>query len=169
MADENIYITITDAPITSLMGGVSAGNGGSQNIGGGEENANSSLTSSTSGFVTHQFFNFVQNQAKQIANYSINNIGNFTGNYQTQRQVSEMLSIAGKFKNIGLATLGGFKVGGPVGAVAAGIISVASMAIGDFMQYNSTLVQTQQQNREISILRNISGLDTLNNGSRWGS
>lgn len=167
--DSNIYITITDAPYPQVEGS------GTQTAAAGEAEAavsagsDKKATSSTN-FAKHQVFSFIEAQAKQIINYSIQNIGNFTGNYQTQRQINEVVNIGGRLKNVGMAAIAGATMGGgPVGAVVAAAISIASMAVGDILQYNSLTIQTQQQNREISILKHISGLDALNNGSRWGA
>lgn len=163
----DIYITITDQPYSQN------GDGGS-NLG--ANNQSSSTKSGSSGknavsIIKHQFFNFVESQAKQFISYSIGNIGNFTGNYQTQRQMQEALRIGNMAKNIGMAAISGLTMtgGNPIGALVVAGIATASTAINLIYEDYSLTIQTKQQNREISMMRKISGLDALDNGSRWGT
>lgn len=156
MADGKIYITITDEPV---------GNNGTDTKETKEEKEKGSLFGD---FAKHQFFNFIESQAKQFMNYSIGNIGNFTGNYQTQRQIQESLRIGNMVKGIGMAMIAGAKFGLP-GALIAGGIAIASQAINLAYEDHALTVQTKQQNREIDMMRKISGLDGLTNGSRWSA
>ena len=164
MADGKIYITITDEPVSSKA--TSANTSGTQQSGKKDENDNKN--SLFGDFVKHQFFNFVESQAKQFMNYSISNIGNFTGNYQSQRQVQETLRIGNMAKGVVLSVAAGAKFGLP-GALVAGGIAMASTVINLAYENHSLDVQTKQQNREIAMMRKISGLDALDNGSRWGA
>lgn len=165
MADGKIYITITDEPVSSRA--TSANISGAQQPDKKSENDNKN--SLFGDFAKHQFFNFVESQAKQFISYSIGNIGNFTGNYQTQRQIQETLKIGNMAKNIGMATLSGAMTFGLPGALIAGGIAIASTAINLAYENHVLDVQTKQQNREIAMMRKISGLDGLTNGSRWGA
>ena len=106
----------------------------------------------------HQFKNFVISEAKQMVNYSIGNIGNVTGEYQTHRQVNEGINAIGKVANIANA----FIVGGVVG----GLIAVAGTGINYALQRNSEIIANRQLNNKIDKVRELAGLDTLNNGSR---
>jgi len=162
MADGKIYITITDEPVggTTPKPDTPTPKPDSNN-----ENKNSLFGD----FAKHQFFNFVESQAKQFISYSIGNIGNFTGNYQTQRQIQETLKIGNMAKNIGMAALSGAMTFGLPGALIAGGIAIASTAINLIYEDHSLTVQTKQQNREIAMMRQLSGLDGLTNGSRWGA
>lgn len=161
MADGKIYITITDEPV----GNKPAPKPVSKSAKKEEEEKNNLFTD----FAKHQFFNFIESQAKQFMNYTIGNIGNFTGNYQTQRQIQESLRIGNMVKGVGMATIAGATTFGLPGALIAGGIAIASQAINLIYEDHSLTVQTKQQNREIAMMRKISGLDGLTNGSRWGA
>ena len=158
MADGKIYITITDEPVSN---GKSATDTNTKET---KEEKNDLFGD----FAKHQMFNFVESQAKQFMSYTIGNIGNFTGNYQTQRQMQETLRIGNMVKNIGMSMIAGSKFGLP-GALIAGGIAIASQAINLAYEDHALTIQTKQQNREIEMMRKISGLDGLTNGSRWGA
>lgn len=102
--------------------------------------------------------NFVKSQAKQFVNYSLNNIGNFTGNYQTQRDINAMTSLVNTAIGIGSA----FARFG----VAGGIVAVAGVGINYAYQDYSLYVANNQQNRAISMVRDLSGMNALLDGSR---
>lgn len=118
-----------------------------------------------SSFIKHQFYNFVESQAKQFVGYAINNIGNLTGNYITQNNIQATLNLANTLKGIGLSTLVGAKYG-PVGAAAGLVLSVISTGINYAYADFSYGVQVKQQNRQVKELQKLSGLDALTNGSR---
>jgi len=173
MADGKIYITITDErsgstiPGTDISPGIPKKKDDLGDLRAGKPNSD---TSSLFGdWAKHQFFNFTESQAKQFISYSIGNIGNFTGSYQTQRQIQETLRIGNMVKNVGLSMLAGFKFGGFVGMAITGAIAVSSQTVNLIYEDYSLTVQTKQQNREIDMMRKISGLDGLTNGSRWGA
>ncbi len=96
--------------------------------------------------------------AIQYANWSINNIGNFTGDYQAQREVHATISV-------------GMKIAGFAGAVAAGgiwgaVTYAGAMAFNFALNERANKIQFAKQNYDISQLRQISGLDGLTNGGR---
>lgn len=163
MADGKIYITITDEPVSGKTTSTST-SGSTQD----KKDENDNKNSLFGDFAKHQFFNFVESQAKQFISYSIGNIGNFTGNYQSQRQVQETLKIGNMIKGIAMSVVAGSKFGLP-GALIAGSIAIASTAINLAYENHTLDVQTKQQNREIAMMRQLSGLDGLTNGSRWGA
>jgi len=157
MPDGKIYITISDErKETSQLSSVTE-----------SKQQQQEKTSLFGDFAKHQFFDFVQSQANQFVSYTVSNIGNFTGNYQTQRQVQETLQIGKMITNVGVSMLAGSKFGLP-GALIAGGIAIASQGINLAYQSKTLDVQTKQQNREIEMIRSISGLNELTNGSRWG-
>ena len=163
MADGKIYITITDEPLTKPDQPEPAEPAKPEKIVS-DENKNSLFND----FVKHQMFNFIESQAKTFMNYTLGNIGNFTGNYQTQRQIQETMSLGSRIGSIGLATMQGAKAGGWVGAIVGAAVSITAQGVELGLQNNSLTIQTKQQNREIAMMRKISGLDGLTNGSRWG-
>ena len=113
-----------------------------------------------------QFYNFMTSQAKQFVNYTIGNIGNFTGDYNRQRHVQQIVSIGNSLKAIGISVYAGFTAGGVVGGVIAGALAVASQGINFAYSEYSNNFAIKKQNREITELRKLVGLDSLTNGSR---
>lgn len=170
MDEGKIYITISD---TRSNGG---GNNGGGNDGGSgtsvlqkEINAEDKKADSIDPFknyIQHSFYNFVENQAKQMLNYSISNIGNFTGDYQTQRDIQSIVNVS----NFGVSLITSFMAGMAIGGVAGGIvasgIAVASKGINLGLSEWAGRVNNRNQNYSISQLREISGLDALTNGGR---
>lgn len=167
MDEGKIYITISDTR-----------NGG--NGGGGETPTPSPTPSTATGtsgekepnllgdFIKHKFYNMVQEQAKQLVNYSIGNIGNFTGDYQVQREVETGVKVANIGVNLATTFAGGFIAtgGNIVGGIAAVGFMVASQTINFALQETANRVSNRNQNYNIEQLRNISGLDALTNGGR---
>lgn len=96
--------------------------------------------------------------AIQAANWSLNNIGNFTGDYQKQRQVQAVKGALLK----GAGFVGAVAAGGVLGAVAY----TAAMAVDFTLSETSNQIQFAKQNYDIRQLRQISGLDGLTNGGR---
>lgn len=119
-----------------------------------------------SGYVQHEFYSLVKNKARQIANYTIGNVGFFTGDYQAQREINSALSLASSLKNIGMSIWTGAKVAGGAGAIVAGVTTVASELITYGLQEHTANLENKRTNYNIDRLRQISGLDTLTNGSR---
>lgn len=103
------------------------------------------------------FVRFAEQQAMQAINYTVSNIGNFTGNYLAQQNTQAAVSAIKQAVGI----VSAFAVN-PI----AGAIAVASTAINfGYSEYTANY-NNRKQNREIAILRERSGLDTLTNGSR---
>lgn len=158
MADGKIYIIVTDR----LPGG--GGEPLPDKPRGDTEKEKEGVLSS---FAKHKFFDFIQDQTKQAINYSIGNIGNFTGDYIAQTHAAESIHILNSVMNIGVAAYTGFKTtGSPWGALVAAGISVASMGISAFQEVFATQQQIKRQNRDIDLLRSRSGLNSTNNESR---
>lgn len=151
-----IYITISDVrmdngvtptPQTTSTMPMISGDGGNDNDG-----------ISLNGLINHQFYDFAINTAKQMVDFATENIGNFTGDYYVQRSINNVKSISGDLMAIGV----GFAKGGVVG----GLIATTGVLINRGMQYQLGGVSNRKQNYEISQLREISGLNSLTNGSR---
>ena len=119
-------------------------------------------------FLKHKFYNLVQEQAKQMGRYTLANIGNFTGDYQYQREMNVAMDVLGEAVNLVSAfTTGTMATGGNViGGAVAVAITVASQTINFALQESANRVSNRTQNYNIQQLRDISGLNALTNGSR---
>lgn len=116
-------------------------------------------------FASHRFFNMIESQAKEAVYYSIGNIGNFTGDYAKQAQVSSAVQALNLGIELGTAALAGSKFGAP-GAIAAMAIVAVGKTITTGEQLYLQYVEWGKQNRKIERLRARAGLDGSNNGSR---
>lgn len=118
-------------------------------------------------FLQHEMIHFAKQQASQFASYSIQNIGNFTGNYQAQRDVQNSLNIANMMSNIAMTGLSvAVTTGSPVLGGFAAAVAVGSYVINYDRQEKLNSFLVKKQNREVAILRDISGLNSLTNGGR---
>lgn len=109
-------------------------------------------------------------EAKHLAttavSFGVNNIGNFTGDFQAQRDVQNMISVLGDFASVGASIGAGFVVANVPGAIISGIISGVNMVVSKGQQYFLSELQRKRQNYEIDILRRRAGLNALIDGSR---
>lgn len=160
MSDGKIYITISD----TRNGSGSGVSPDAPSI----EKQSQDKDSVLAKYAQHRFFNFVEGQAKQFVNYSVSNIGNFTGSYQTQRDIQAMMSGASFLINLGTSIFAGLKMGGVPGAVIAGSIAVGSKLIDFGYQEYSEQFQNRKVNRNIDMMRRRLGLEGLTDGSRTG-
>lgn len=159
MNDGKLYIIISDKRGND-------DNGNAQSV----PSVPSANTSNKSGqsLITHQFYNFISNQAKQFVNYNIQNIGNFTGDYVAQRQVNEAMQAASILMNIGGAFVSGTMISGgnPVVGAAAAAIATAGIAINAGYESYSQRIENAKINYNIDQLRMRSGLNVYLDGSR---
>lgn len=116
-------------------------------------------------YVKHEFFNLIEKEARQMVNYSLGNIGNFTGDYNAQRAVNFGLSTTSVIRSIGMGALVGAKYG-PWGAVIGAGVVAASQVVNFGFQLHSQNLEIRKQNYNVRQLRQLSGLDGLTNGSR---
>lgn len=158
MNDGKIYITISDTRSSENIKGTDVTVSKSKK----EESKKNPLGD----FAKHQFYNLIEREAKQMINYSLANIGNFTGDYNAQRDVNFMLSAAGVAGSIGLGAIRGAMIGGPVGAIIGAGVVTAAQVVNFGLQLHSQNIEIKKQNYSISQLRQLSGLDGLTNGSR---
>lgn len=156
MADGKIYITISDT-----RGGSGAG---VSNDTDNKEQKQQTLDQ----LIKHNFFNFLDSQAKQAINYSIGNIGNFTGNYQAQRNAEQQLAAVNFLINLGSAIYTGFKTGGGPGAAIAAAVTIGSQTINMAYSYRSESFENKKINRNIDMMRKRLGIEGLTDGSRTG-
>ena len=156
MSDGKIYITISDSRGGSGVGVSNAAD------------TEKDKKSTVGQYLQHRFFNFIQGQASQFVNYSINNIGNFTGDYQTQRNVQTMMSAVNFFINTFSEAITGAQAGGVAGALAGITIAVGSQVINFGYSELSEQFQNRKVNRNIDMMRKRLGLEGLTDGSRTG-
>lgn len=116
-------------------------------------------------FATHKFFNLIETQAKQAVSYTINNIGNFTGDYTIQQHTQDSMQILGFLLDLGSAAVAGAKFG-PWGAAIAVGTALIGKGITMTEQFYAGQVENNRQNRNIAQLRTRAGLNGTNNGSR---
>ena len=164
--DGKIYITISDERSTNAgskdISQIQATGGASKK----EDGNQSAESSALGGYAKYQFFSFIGNEAQNIVNYSLNNIGNFTGNYQQQADVNLALSTIGSIANIGNAAIQGALIGGPVGAVIGATIGLGFMAINFGLSEKSNHLALNKMNENIAQLKERSGNNVLLDGSR---
>lgn len=154
MENNELYITISDN--RSADGSVAK-----------EKTKNGSFFGDNLGkYVEHEAMHFVKQQVTQAVNYSLSNIGNFTGDYITQRRVNEIRKGVNTAIGIGMMTIAGAKTGGWIGAIIGFTIGVAGTVANEFYEHKSSLVEFKKQNLEISLLRQRAGLNTWYDGSR---
>ena len=151
--DGKIYITISDERGTGGKGEIKPPS---------EKEKDNALKD----YVTHQFFSLIKNNATMMANYTVGNIGNFTGDFNMQRHIDLTRKIASFGRNIGIGAIAGFKYGGGVGAIIGMTIATTQQAINEGLDIWQGYVANRQVNYSIDKLREISGMDSLTNGSR---
>lgn len=167
MDEGKIYITISDQ--RGSDGGNGNGGGSGASALQKEINAGDKKTDSVDPFknyIQHSFYNFVENQARQMLDYSISNIGNFTGDYQTQRDIQSIVSVSNFGVSLVTSFMAGMAIGGVAGGIVASGIAIASKGINIGLSEWAGRVNNRNQNYSISQLREISGLDALTNGGR---
>ena len=159
--DGKIYITISDRRFGSNVVEADAQNKADKNKDISENGSNALLD-----YAKHRFFNFIQSEAKQLVSYSINNIGNFTGDYTKQAHVEEALGVLNFVSNIGMATMAGAQYGGLLGAIIGGGLAGVGTMISVNQQVYAGRVENIRINKNIDQLRTRAGLNSINNGSR---
>lgn len=154
MADGKIYITISDKR---------GGSGGEQKAGAGtkhkatDEEKAAEKAAKEREILINQAIHNARQQAKQIVSYQIGNIGNFTGDFNSQREVEQFTNIASAVANIGIAFATNW---------VAGVAAVVGTGISFAEQEYANYFAVKKQNYAINQLRDISGLNALTNGSR---
>lgn len=105
--------------------------------------------------VTSIFANQMMNVGKQIVNYSINNVGNLTGDYIVQSQINQALDVFSDIATIGT----GFATGGWIG----GVVAATGVAIKKGVQFFQEEQDIRKANRQSAYLRERTGNATTNN------
>lgn len=153
--DGKIYIIVTDQ----------LPNGGGQLVPDQQKEKEKDKGSSLAMWAEHQFYNLVKQQVIGNINFTVNNIGNFTGDYQAQRNAQLNLSILNEAMGLGMAVYAGSRFGVPGVAVALGVYA-ANKTISTMQQYALINLQQKQSNYSIEQLRNRAGLNSYKDGSR---
>ena len=153
--DGKLYIIVTDR----LPGG------GSDPVDPNQVESKKDDESTLSAFARHQFFNFIERQARQAVNFTINNIGNFTGDYEAQRHISALMEIGSRAMNVGAAAISGAKFG-PLGAVIGAAIATTTIAVSDITSEVMKDYADKKKNLAILQLRARSGMYPLLDGNR---
>lgn len=154
MADGKIYITISDKRLGEPKEPKKPG----------EENEK--REDKKNAYIQHEMLHFLKDQASQMVNYTIGHIGFYTGNNTVQERIAFLKGSANVAKSIGVAAIAGFQVGGIYGAAIGAGVSTFSLATNFGLKSMTEIVDYNRQLRETRILRSISGLDGLTNGSR---
>lgn len=161
--DNKLYITISDK----------RGEGGGKPVPE-EENGTSGMTFEKMRehendllrrYAEHEMFHVVKSTATRTVNFAISNIGNFTGDYITQKDVNWLKGVASNVTSIGLTTLAGAKYG-PVGAAIGFVVGAASVVTNSIFTEITNQVQISKSNYSIGQLRDRVGLNTIYDGSR---
>lgn len=161
MADGKIYITISDARTGEVIKDTNITVGKDPK----KEKEKESEESLLRRYAEHELFHLVKNTVAQTVNFQISNIGNFTGDYITQRRVNEIKQGVSGLMSIAMATYAGAKFG-PVGAGIGLAIGTASMISSSVFNVISTNDQTAKTNFNVSQLRERVGLSSTYDGSR---
>lgn len=119
-------------------------------------------------YISHLALDFLKSKTKEVINTGIANIGNFTGNYQAQREIQSVISNVSKLVGIGMATIAGAKHGRIPGAIAGFVVGTASVMVSDTLSIISQNKQISNTNAEVEQIRTRAGLNPLNNGGRTG-
>lgn len=160
--DGKIYIIITD----QRPGGNQSGGSGSTVINNNTTTNQNQSSNMVSSYVAHKFYDFMIQEVKQIINYQLNNYGNFTGDYQTQRHINSARQGLNFGLGLGGAVATGAMQAGPIGAATAAIVYIGSYTINTVLDYNLNMLENRKTNYEISQLRDRVGLNVLKDGSR---
>lgn len=167
MSDGKIYITITDKrPLDQSGSTISQTGQSSQKADTSNSDSGKSQGSVLLRYAEHQFFHFVEAEAKKYAMNTLGNIGNFTGDYALQDDINVSLSALSSIANIGFAAIQGAKIGGPIGAAVGAVIGVAMNEINFQMKDKLARLENKKTNIRIEKLRIRSGLDGATNNGR---
>lgn len=155
--DGKIYIIITDQLPTGTPPSPQTPSTNTQTSSSGKDGIN---------IFDLQFFSFMKSQVMKAVNYNISNTGNFTGNYQLQRNIQSSMQDCFDLLNLGNAIISGYKHGGVLGAIGAGTLAILAPSINKAYENRLIDIEQMQTNNKIEQLRVRAGLNQLTNGSR---
>lgn len=155
--DGKIYIIVTDQ----------LPNGGSQVVpDSSKKDKDKDKDGHFTSWAVHQYLSLVKEQALNNINFAISNIGNFTGDYQAQRDAQTAMSVINELAGLGVSIFAGAKIGGVPGAIVATSVYGINKAVSTVQTYQLINLQQRQTNHAINQLQNRSGLNTKYDGSR---
>jgi len=160
MADNKLYITISDNRSGQKGAQDSDATPTSRNKGD-KKDGNAATR-----YAEHKLFNTAKQIAVQSVNFAISNIGNLTGDYITQRNVSVAKQAISGVMSVGMSTAGGAAVGGWVGTIVGFAVGVVSLVTSSVQSEVQNRLDTAKQNLELAQLRDRAGLNTTYDGSR---
>lgn len=102
------------------------------------------------------FVHQAMNVGKQIVNYAVSNIGNYTGDYVKQDRVQQAMDVVSTIGTIGVAFATNW---------VAGILTVGALAVKEGLNYRSEQQNIKHAENNAEYLRKRSG-NSLTNGSR---
>ena len=159
MTDGKIYITISDQ--RGKGGGVGGGPGTVIN-----SKKQDNETTALGDYAKHEFFSLIKQNATKIVNYSIGNMGNFSGDYLAQTNINATMSNVSTLASYGLTAAAGAKYGGIYGAAIAVGVKMVTDAVSFGLNERTNRAQYKKTNYEISKLKDLSGLNALIDVSR---
>lgn len=162
MAENKLYITISD----NRSGHAGAQDGDATPTSGNKGGKKSDNGNAASRYAEQQLFNLVKQTAVQSVNFAVSNIGNLTGDYIAQRNVSVVKQAVSGVMSVGMSTAGGAAMGGWVGAIVGFSVGVVSLVGSSVQSEIQNRLDTAKQNLEIAQLRDRAGLNTTYDGSR---
>ena len=117
-------------------------------------------------YAGHKLFDLTKQQVEKAIDYSLSNIGNFTGDYIAQRKVNEMKSFISGVARIGASTWAGLSVGGGAGAVVGFVVGAVSTVSSAIYSDKTNRIENQKINYSIEQLRQRAGMNSLIDESR---
>ncbi len=160
-----LYITISDKRTSSGTPTSSTG------LASGSDNSSDTESGSTSALGTYasmQLLNVAKKTTMQMVNYSLNNIGNLTGDYLAQTKVSVAKQAASGIMSVAQSTIGGLMAtgGNPIGAVIGFAVGAVSLISSSVISEMTSVRENKTTNLELSQLRERAGLNATYDGSR---
>ena len=156
--DGKIYIYITDKAPNDSKGGVINNSGNKAE----KKNENDLF----SHWARNRLINTTRSLISNCVDYSLSNVGNFTGDYITQAKINDTLSNINALSSIGMSALSGFAVGGFAGAIMGATLGAINTGVSSALNIKTQMVANSKTNYEIARLRERAGLNTLLDGGR---
>lgn len=102
---------------------------------------------------------------KQCFNYQASIYGSTTGDYITQSKIDNTFELVNNVLGVAGSVVGGFAMGGPVGAAVSAVISVGSIAVNSVLGNQSYQLNLRKENAGASFNSAQIG-SILTNGNR---
>lgn len=158
--NEKLYITISDN-----RGQTNGANGKPTPQPDASNQSNNSNDNTLMRYAEHQMFHLVKSATTKAVNFSLANIGNFSGDYIAQRNVNAIRQEIEGVISIGMTTFAGAKYG-PVSAAIGFVVGASSLAMGTVFEEITNSFENSKANFNIEMLRERVGLNTIYDGSR---